>query len=492
MAETVRAVSASCAFWTVARHELLLLWRDRSLPIAVALLLALICGGLYNGLLRVDERDELLVALLREQDSRVDNLAAQLRTAEADKLDVYANPTNPSSLLASGAGLRYAIMPSAPLAPLTLGQSDLLPSYFRISGRSEVNFVYDSDIENPWHLSAGHFDAAYVAVYLLPLLILALSYNLLSAERERGTLRMLLAQPAPLAVVVLAKVAVRGLALLTPVAVLPLAVALLARSASDFWNVAASGLLWSTSACVYGLFWIAVAVMVNALGKSSAFNAIVLAGVWVAVVLVAPVTLSLAVEVIHPAPSRIEMVQKLHKLHEAAMRHYADLDRTDYETLRDPGPRNGKVYIQPTTLRYFHIQREVSEMMRPWMDDFEATLDRRQQFVETYRFLSPAATTFEAMSDLAGTNLGRHRHFQRLASDYYRQRLSYVFPMILSGTAVSEADLRDMPRFVWTEERSGHGIWRRATSLAELLLLTVALCVFSVWRLSNSTRSLGR
>jgi ABC-2 type transport system permease protein len=45
----------------------------------------------------------------------------------------------------------------------------------------------------------------------MPLLILALSYNFLSGEREAGTLQMLLSQPISLRSVVSGKIALRFL-----------------------------------------------------------------------------------------------------------------------------------------------------------------------------------------------------------------------------------------------------------------------------------------
>jgi ABC-2 type transport system permease protein len=46
-------------------------------------------------------------------------------------------------------------------------------------------------------------------VFLFPLRILALSYNLLSAEREQGTLALVLSQPVRLSTVVLGKLVAR-------------------------------------------------------------------------------------------------------------------------------------------------------------------------------------------------------------------------------------------------------------------------------------------
>ncbi|PWB82966.1 MAG: ABC transporter permease, partial [Methylocystaceae bacterium] len=112
---------AAGAFWIVLRYEGSLLWRDRSLPIAVALLTLLLGGGLYNGLLQVGQKDALLETLQQEQGRRFAELNEELKKIEAgQRPDIYRNPATPLQLL-SGLGESYAIMPSVAPAPLALG-----------------------------------------------------------------------------------------------------------------------------------------------------------------------------------------------------------------------------------------------------------------------------------------------------------------------------------------------------------------------------------
>jgi ABC-2 type transport system permease protein len=101
--------------------------------------------------------------------------------------------------------------------------------YYRITYLSKVQFMYDTEIENTWNLLSGHFDFAFVIVFVLPLLVTTLGYNLLSAEREHGTLRMLCSQPLSIAMLMTGKVVVRMLALLAIVIPAPLVVLLLIR-----------------------------------------------------------------------------------------------------------------------------------------------------------------------------------------------------------------------------------------------------------------------
>ncbi|RZJ58641.1 MAG: ABC transporter permease, partial [Acidovorax sp.] len=166
-------------FRMVARQELRLLLKERSLWWVGGLFLLLIGYALFNGVLQTTQRDSAQAALVAaDAQARAGQLAQLQRImAGTETPTPFGNPANPANM-AGGLGAHYAVMPSAALAPVALGQTDLFPSQFKVTHQSKVNFLHNNDIENPWHLLSGHFDLAFVVVYLLPLLIFALSYNL--------------------------------------------------------------------------------------------------------------------------------------------------------------------------------------------------------------------------------------------------------------------------------------------------------------------------
>ena len=55
--------------------------------------------------------------------------------------------------------------------------------------------------------------SAFVVLFLYPLLIFAVSFDLTATERDQGTLRMVLAQPVTLGDVIAGKMIVRALKL---------------------------------------------------------------------------------------------------------------------------------------------------------------------------------------------------------------------------------------------------------------------------------------
>ncbi|WP_241129145.1 ABC transporter permease subunit [Achromobacter xylosoxidans] len=217
-------------FGMVLRHELRLLTRERALWLCGLLFLLLVGYAVFNGLLQTSQRDEAQAALARaDAHNRASQLAQLQRIMDGSEAPTpFGNPASPANM-GGGLGAHYAIMPSVPLAPVALGQTDLFPSQFKVTYDSKVNFIHNNDIENPWHLLSGHFDLAFVVVYLLPLLIFALGHNLLSGEKEDGTLRLLLSQPLSLLTLISGKVVLRAAVLLGAAVLLPVAALLIAR-----------------------------------------------------------------------------------------------------------------------------------------------------------------------------------------------------------------------------------------------------------------------
>ena len=173
----------------IIRHEWRNLAADRTLW-AVGALLALTIGyGACNGASWVRFQRDTLQAAAAEERERLETVKTGIRNAEAGRTrpTAFADPRTPAAV-GRALGVRYAAMPPGPLAALAIGQSDLYPYYFKVSTSSKQTFLNNDEIEHPVHLMSGRFDLAFVILYLYPLIILTLSYNLISAEKRSSAL----------------------------------------------------------------------------------------------------------------------------------------------------------------------------------------------------------------------------------------------------------------------------------------------------------------
>ena len=163
---------------------------------------------------------------------------------------------------------------------------------------------FADEIDNPANLMSGATDLAFLVVFVYPLVVLAMAFNLLAGEREQGTLAMgcLGGLSAALAGKLAARVA-------APIAATLLAVAAGVWIFAGWERLASPGFAaLLIVVLLYGLFWAALAAAVDGLGRSSAFNALTLIGAWVAITMILPAAINSLAAFAHPAPSRIDMV----------------------------------------------------------------------------------------------------------------------------------------------------------------------------------------
>jgi len=472
-------------FGMVLRHELRLMKREHALWVCGVLFLLVVGYAVFNGVLQTSLRDQAQTALTSADAlNRSSQLTQLKRIMDGSEIATpFGNPASPANM-GGGLGAHYAVMPSLPLAPVALGQTDLFPSQFKVSYASKVNFIHNNDIENPWHLLSGHFDLAFVVVYLLPLLIFALGHNVLSGEKEDGTLRLLLSQPLSIATLLGGKIALRAAVLLTAAVALPVVALLVARPQT--LQTAGPAVLWALLVGAYALFWFTAVVAVNAFGKSSAANAMTLMVSWVLLVLVVPVLINLAAAYVHPAPSRAELATQTRVATALAMRDHAALLSTDYGHMDESDaliPRDGHLKITGRPLGHARVERQVDATMAPELERFDQQIARQQALVARYSMLSPAAAAFEGMTTLAGTSQRRHAHFMRQIDTYHKEWKNFFLPRIEASRALTPEDFPRIPVFNWQEEDSDAVRHQALLALAQLLTPTALLLAIACWRL---------
>jgi ABC-2 type transport system permease protein len=361
----------------------------------------------------------------------------------------FGDPRNPT-MFGSRFGPRYAMLPSGPLAALAIGQSDLLPSYFKVSTDARETIVAASEIENPHRLLVGRFDLAFVLVFLYPLLILAVTYNVLSAEKEQGTLALALSQPVSLATIASGKVALRALLLLGVVVGFSVLALIAARV-----SVAAPGalvrmMLWVAAVSAYGALWFALAVLVASFGRPSTANATILATLWLLLVVMLPSLFNLLATTLYPVPSRVEMIQAVRVASDEAAGAGSTLLARYYEDHPELASGGAEQAMNDFNIIRVAVDDDVARRARPVVDRYEQQLARQQRMIDRLRFLSPAVLMQDALNEVAGTGSPRHRDFLDQVDRFHAQWRGFVVPLIFQKARIT--DPASAPRFIYQEE----------------------------------------
>jgi ABC-2 type transport system permease protein len=492
---------ASRILGAVIRHELRLLARGRAAPIVLVLLMVMAGYAARNGTRWADEQRKT-IATIEQRDERV---YAEIAT-QLDDLARHGDPRpdlqlagmawymfqpngavapaphiDPRRAEAAGSewvGARHAVLPPAPFSALAVGQSDLHPYYTRVTIRTRPMLVASDEIENPVNLLSGRFDLAFVLTFCCPVLVLPLFYNIISEERESGTLALVASQPVSPRVLLFTRVAVRAGAVLA--VILSMSLASLALFGGLDRVSAADAAAWCAIVVASILFWGGLATLVNVTRWRSAANASALMVAWLVLVVVLPAVLGEVASALAPVPSRVQLVTAVREAGNLKAAEVAALVGTYLEEHPDAVPSNQSADV--TAIRGLAQQDEVDRRIGPILAAYRDATARQESVAEQLRVLSPPLLIYDAVAELAGTTTSRYRRFAEQVDAYHAEWRRYFYPLVHARTSLTTDHYERAPRFKFQESEPG-AIRARALRLASVTGgIGLVMIAMALWR----------
>lgn len=462
--------------WIVARAEWRLLARRGTARAAVGAAMAVMAIALIvgHGRARADAGDRAaLQAWTASQ--RADLAAAARGDVSRDDVAVIWGPRS-TELVANERGT-YAVASTAPLAALTVGESDRQPSHYRITARLREAQLTATQLEHPLAMLVGHLDLAFVVVVLLPLSLIALGFDMTASERRAGTLGLLLARPVRLRDVVVGKLVTRSLVVLAMVGV-----AMAGALGLSAWSTETLVRLswWGAFALAYAAFWLGLTACVDARGRSAPVQALTLVAVWLGTVVLLPGAIELTARVVRPSPSGPQLA--------TAVR--AATHATAVETGRQLGPfledhpasGVGRVGMQQYAALQEAREASMARRLRPTLAAFETQRAARRAFLARLRYLSPAMLAQFAFADIAGTSDARQQAFDEQAARFQQSWKAFFGPRLLEARPLDVGDYAEIPSFTFLEEPDGAIVRRIALPLTVLVCGSSGLFVLALRR----------
>lgn len=450
--------------------------RERTLWLVLAVFLGLGAYASASGARFTGERRAAIAVLTTEQRTRLDSIAALMPKLDAGTVSVpsFQDPRMPA-IAGRGAAAQYAILPPGPLAALSIGQADVQPFWAQVTTRTKQTFFVNDEIENPARLLAGRLDVAFVILVVFPLLVLALTFDVVAGERERGTLALVLAQPVEPRRVLGAKVGLRALLVAGMAIALSIGAAVATGLPLSDAQTVLRLIAWSGVVLLYGAFWFSVALFVNARRLSAAASAVALLGAWLLVVVVLPALAAAAISVTHPAPSRIVLTTQLREATDAAAERRQDAVATFL--LDHPGAVSDSGALSDPFVQAVALQDAAERTMAPHYAAFDASLDAQRRAAERFRLLSPALVVQGALLDLSGSGEHRFRDYEQQFDRYHQTWRETFTARMLRQERLNATTLAALPAWTFVEEDWGTLGARLAPGLLILLALVLAIGV---------------
>ena len=389
----------------------------------------------------------LLAALLGV--ARTEREQQTVETFTARALQQRAQPPSMTADAIANETGWLALLPPAPLGALAAGQSDVYPNYIKVTARNLDSLVTGDQVEHPLAVASGQLDVAFIVLFFYPLLIFAVSFDLTATERDRGTLRMLLAQPVRLRDLVVGKMLARALLLSLPVIAIPVAIMATAEAVAvqaSFASFAA----WMVAVLAYGSIWYGIALIVNARGWNAAANALVLAGIWLLFAIVGPATINLLIAVVYPMPSRVEAaVEARAATQDATVQGSRQLGQflQDHPTSANVGREGMRQFAALQAAR----DRQIADRLQAVEAAFDAQLRRQRRLASWLSVLSPTMVAQQVLLESAGTSASRFEHFERSAAAFQARWKAYFEPRVFDAATLNETDVLEAPTFAYIE-----------------------------------------
>ena len=428
------------------KYETLRLLRSPALWILLVFLSASVGFGIFNGVQRTAAKRQSIGQMLEKQQSdletqkmQADSIARGLKKTDG----WWKDPTNVVVVGGVWRGGRITALDPAPQSLLAAGVSDLLPDAWRLTlmGKEARG---DSEFENPVNLAFGAFDLAFVLAFLLPLLVISMSFNLISGEREQGTLALQWAQPISARRLFFQKMLAR-FSLLAGLVLLVTLPALLWAGIS-----LVSAAAWQTVGVVvlYALFWFLVALGVNLRGGSSAQNALVCVGAWLLFTLVVPALVNMVAEKTYPVPSRAGHLNALRDLDnqlEARREKRLDAFYKQHPNLTRKAEANKE--WQDWYREEFALHEGEKRLKDSLESFYTDKAEQQAAFAENLTVLSPALSVHRQMTDLAGTSRNAYTASEEALDEAQKNWADWFLEKFEAGQKLTVADYDEFMHF---------------------------------------------
>ncbi len=377
------------------------------------------------------------------------------------------------------------ILPLAPLEAFAIGQNDLLPRSFEVTARGAHTFLSQIEPDNSLRLSVGNFDLAFVVVWLLPLLVIALSFNLISGERERGILSLATVAGTNIKNLVLGKLIVRAGLLIAALFLSLFLAALVGGIPLNTISGVQAWLCWFGLAAVYAIFWFCLSFYINTRNLTSEHNAALLAGLWLFWVVLCPAITNLAATTMFAAPSRVALTTALREATEDADRASAgDRDRWFFD---HPSAQGGEMDQNTYFKSVAQSEKLIAAAVVPKLEEFTIQAQHQQEIVSVLQYLSPGTLTYQSLTALSGSDGIRHRAFNAQVKVFHSQWVNFFYSRLWADQTLQAADYRKLPQFYFSEADLPAAFKISTWPLAVLLMLSALFFALGLSRLPRTS-----
>ena len=337
--------------------------------------------------------------------------------------------------------------PPSTLSIFALGLDPFMPDKAITSRSGLVRAAKEPGIDNPESLLFGKADYLFNVSFIVSLAALIFTFNRISGEREKGTLRLMISSSTRRGEILLAKIVGNYIVLLAPFIIALLAALIILNTSSDvsfsspgFWFPLLVIILITL---LLILVMVSLGICVSTLTHGSMASIMMLFLVWVIAVLGIPKISPMIAEAVYPIESRnvVDLAQRIAR--EDIEREFdekkSDLFRrcrTEFGVThggissRPSGEAEKKAYAKydrEVVAIENECQRRIADAIRRLEQDYRNRRNTQASLAVNLSRISPVSCYTYLVSGIAGTGPAESNKFTENAERYQEQVKAAIY-----------------------------------------------------------------
>jgi len=395
--------------------------------------------------------------------------------------------------------------PPAQLSVFSHGLENALPRYYQFvqDGFSQGE---SSSGDETLTSAQGQLDFVFLIQMVVSLVGLLFASDVISGEKESGTLRAMLSNSLPRDAILLGKIAGGVLALLAPFLVaLVMGVLLLLPGGLPIFagDIPARIAVMAGAAALFILIYYVIGTMVSAVSAKARTSLVAILLIWTGFQLVIPKLSDMAAALIHPVRTDTQVsLEKSLLINTLETESAKELGRQYDQIFAGTKPGTSDNANSPERKKWDPIRDEIQLNVREKKATQLAAIDetflaqqrRQRKLAAALSLISPSAAFGRLAADICGTgDLARTKYLEAVRS-HQKALDSELFSKVKRTLMMHEGgrttmmfsaqpvDPKKMPKFAVAPATLGEAIRSNAASIAALLFWLIAPFVFAYVR----------
>ncbi len=421
----------------ILRSEVLHLIRSPFKIVSLLLFVFAIIYGCQNGFELFEKHNKEIMAISTNNEEKINKMILQYEAIKSGMEEKpRRDPTTPYWAIWNTPS--YAYKYPSPMIVFSLGQSEQYGFYKRVTNWSTT---FDSDlaeeIANPERLAIGTLDFNFVLLYLSPILIIILLFNIGGIEKDLNFDHLIFLQSIPKGNWILARFLFYFIVMIILLFVLMFYYALIAGVFNNYTSNFI-GLLFTIG--IYILLWFIVFYFINYYGKGSSNQAIKMISTWLVFCIIVPGILHQVTSIKHP-------INYMTNYLDVSRDQSNDIFELSSDTLRlqllDEFPSlNKTLFAVDTSMDKSIINRSVSGLINILNKNvalkIEHTNEEKNKFIKQFNVINPVTAFQNQINALTNTDYYAYKNYRERIQSIIDKKIGFILEDTWNKTIVDK------------------------------------------------------